>query len=40
MKRRTVICPSCDLQFQSAREKTYCPGCHQFVEPRPAEAAA
>jgi Zn finger protein HypA/HybF involved in hydrogenase expression len=36
MNRRTVVCPNCELHFTSAREKTYCPGCHQLVEPAPA----
>ena len=34
MNRRTVTCPACSLQFTSSREKTFCPGCHQMVEPR------
>ncbi len=33
MNRRFVVCPSCELRFLSAREKTFCPGCHQLVEP-------
>jgi Zn finger protein HypA/HybF involved in hydrogenase expression len=33
MNRRNVVCPNCDLHFTTAREKTYCPGCHQMVEP-------
>ncbi len=33
MNRRTVVCPNCELKFTSARDKTYCPGCHQLVEP-------
>ena len=33
MNRKTVRCPACALQFQSARPKTYCPGCHVMVEP-------
>lgn len=36
MNRRPVVCPSCELHFTTAREKTYCPGCHQLVEPTPA----
>jgi hypothetical protein len=34
MIRRIVICPACELHFLSGRPKTYCPGCHQLVEPR------
>lgn len=34
MTRRIVSCPACELQFESARPKTFCPGCHQLVEPR------
>jgi uncharacterized paraquat-inducible protein A len=34
MNRRMVICPSCDLRFLSARQQTYCPGCHQLIEPQ------
>jgi len=34
MIRRIVACPACDLRFLSARARTYCPGCHQLVEPR------
>ncbi len=34
MKRKLVICPKCELEFFSAREQTYCPGCHALVEPR------
>ncbi len=37
--RRIVSCPLCSLRFLSARAKTYCPGCHQLVEPREWEAA-
>lgn len=33
MNRTMVACPACDLHFLSARAKTYCPGCHQLVEP-------
>jgi Zn finger protein HypA/HybF involved in hydrogenase expression len=33
MNRRVVVCPHCDLHFATAREKTYCPGCHRVVEP-------
>jgi Zn finger protein HypA/HybF involved in hydrogenase expression len=32
MNRKTVVCPSCSLTFRSARERTYCPGCHQLVD--------
>ncbi len=32
--RTIVVCPSCDLQFLSARRTTFCPGCHQLVEPK------
>jgi len=34
MNRKPVVCPNCDLHFTSSREKTYCPGCHQLVEPQ------
>lgn len=34
MIRKIVTCPACELHFLSARTKTYCPGCHQLVEPR------
>lgn len=34
MNRRIVACPHCDLHFASARTRTFCPGCHQLVEPR------
>jgi len=37
--RRIVACPACDLRFLSAREKTFCPGCHKLVEPREEVAA-
>jgi Zn finger protein HypA/HybF involved in hydrogenase expression len=33
MIRKIVACPSCALHFLSARPRTYCPGCHQLVEP-------
>jgi hypothetical protein len=32
--RRIVVCPACELRFLSGRTKTFCPGCHQMVEPR------
>jgi hypothetical protein len=32
--RKEVICPKCELEFLSAREKTICPGCKQIIEPR------
>lgn len=32
MNRRIVSCPSCGLQFSSAREKTICPSCHSEVD--------
>jgi uncharacterized paraquat-inducible protein A len=38
MIRRLVLCPACDLRFLSSRKSTYCPGCHQLVQPH--EAAA
>ncbi|GIW16557.1 MAG: hypothetical protein KatS3mg063_2410 [Tepidiforma sp.] len=34
MKRKLVTCPKCELEFTSARDLTYCPGCHALVEPR------
>lgn len=34
MNRKIVICPNCELHFLSARDTTYCPGCHQLIEPR------
>lgn len=34
MIRKIVICPACALRFLSSRSKTYCPGCHQLVEPK------
>gem|GEM_PF-1906249 len=40
MNRRIVVCPACELEFLSAREKTYCPGCHKMVEPRQAAVVA
>jgi hypothetical protein len=40
MTRRIVSCPSCELHFLSARPKTFCPGCHQFVEPSEVVASA
>ncbi len=33
MIRKIVVCPACELRFLSARPLTYCPGCHQLVEP-------
>ena len=39
MIRRIVACPSCELHFLSARPKTFCPGCHQMVEPKVVDAA-
>lgn len=39
MIRKIVVCPACALRFLSSRTKTYCPGCHQMVEPK-AEVAA
>ncbi len=33
MKRKLVTCPKCDLEFVSARRETFCPGCHQLIEP-------
>lgn len=32
--RKVVVCPSCDLQFFSGRHTTFCPGCHQLVQPK------
>ena len=34
MNKTIVACPSCDLRFLSARTKTFCPGCHEMVEPK------
>ncbi len=39
VNRRPVSCPHCDLRFFSARTRTFCPGCHELIEPRE-EAAA
>lgn len=35
MNRQVVACPACDLHFYSARPRTFCPGCHELVEPLP-----
>lgn len=34
MIRKIVSCPKCELNFFSARAKTYCPGCKALIEPR------
>ena len=39
VNKSIVTCPACDLRFLSARPKTYCPGCHQLVEPTPSLGA-
>jgi hypothetical protein len=36
MIRRIVVCPACTLRFLSGRKKTFCPGCHELVEPHEA----
>ncbi len=39
MDRSIVTCPRCDLKFLTGRPKTFCPGCHQVVEPKKESAA-
>jgi hypothetical protein len=34
LNRQSVTCPTCELEFLSARALTYCPACHNLVEPR------